>query len=131
MLQRIDAMASVQEGTSGQYVGRKESSAFDITSGRSGAEAGGRVTGVTSREAASVQGSSPQWTAGAQGPSPREQQMAGPIPSAGSSYWWETVDVFGSNFGMTDSSVPSLGGIRGSRMPGSDTKFPSWVKFFA
>ena len=41
-----------------------------------------------------------------------------------------------SNFGVTDSGVPSLGGMRGSRMPqgpkfdGCDTKFPSWVEVF-
>ena len=82
VLQRIDATASVQGRTSGQDVGRGESSAFDITSGRSNAEAGGRVAGVTGRGTASVQGSIPPRTAGAQGVSPREQQMAGPIPSA-------------------------------------------------
>lgn len=134
VLQRIDAMASVQGGTSGQDVGRGESSAFDITSGRSNTEAGGCVEGVTSRRAASVQGSSPPRTAGVQGPSPREQQMAGPIPSASSSYWWETVDVFvSSSVVVTVSGVPSMGGTGGVHMPqgpkfdDSGTKFSSWV----
>ena len=59
VLQRIDAMAPVQEGTSGQDVGLGESSTFDGAPGTSGAEAGGRVADVICRGATSVQGSSP------------------------------------------------------------------------
>ena len=43
--------------------------------------------------------------------------MPGPIPSASSSYWWETVDVFGFSSVVTVSSVPSMGGTGGIRMP--------------
>ena len=58
--------------------------------------------------------------------------MAGPIPSASSSYWWETVDVFGYS-NVTVSGVPSMGGtgdihmLQGPKFDDSGTKFPSWV----
>ena len=98
VLQRIDAMASVQEGTSGQDVGHWESFASSGAPGAPIAEAGGRVAGVNGKEAMSVQVSSPPKTAGAQGSSPTEQRMAGPSEqqmarsdSISQTYWWETV----------------------------------------
>ena len=56
--------------------------------------------------------------------------MAGPIPSASSSYWCEIVS---SSVVVTVSGVPSMGGTGGVHIPqgptfdDSGTKFSSWV----
>ena len=140
VLQRTDAMVSVQEGTNGQNAGCGESFAFDNID----VEAGERVADLTGRGAASIQGSSPPRTARAQGPSPTEQRMVGPTGElmagpteqrmAGSnaiSRFILLVEDF--TVVVTVSGVPSMGGAGGIRLPqgpkfdSSGTKFLSWV----
>ena len=154
VLQRIDAMMSVEEKSGGEVLATG-SPPHQVARPEHQLQRPGNV--FTGRGVPSVQRSSPPRRAGAQNPSPTEQQVTGSdyisqfIRLVGDC----TVDVFGSIFGVIlhpsvhqtgrqmycrcvwvisgviDLGVPSLRGTRGVRMPqgpkfdGSDTKFQS------